>query len=112
MLEVERGIIDREEAIGIDVAAPATKLDAALAENGPTLAAAEARWEAEKELVAPILELRARLRGEGVALDAAAEAPAAAEPAMAEAGDAGRRRRRRAAAAARTATRTSPSCAG
>ncbi len=81
MLEVEEGIIGREAAIGIDVEARRAKLEAALAENGAALEAAEARWEAERELVARILELRARLRGEGVALDAAAEAPA--EPAMA-----------------------------
>ena len=88
MLDVERGIIDREAAIGIDVAARLAKLDAAVAENEAALEAAEARWEAEKELVGRILELRARLRGEGVALDAAAERPGGA-------GD-GRSRRREA----------------
>ena len=84
MLEVESGIIDREAAIGIDVEARRAKLAAAVDENTPRLEAAEARWEAERALVAQILELRARLRGEGVPLDA----PAEAEPALAEAGEA------------------------
>ena len=85
MLEVEAGIIDREGAIGIDVEARRAKLAAAQDENAPRLEAAEVRWEAERGLVEQILELRARLRGEGVPLDAAAEAPP--EPALAEAGD-------------------------
>ena len=85
MLEVEAGIIDREGAIGIDVEARRAKLAAAQDENAPRLEAAESRWEAERGLVGQILELRARLRGEGVPLDAAAEAPP--EPALAEAGD-------------------------
>jgi type VI secretion system protein VasG len=84
MLEVEQGIIAREEAIGLDAAARRARLDAALAENAPLLEAAEARWAEERELVQQILALRARLRGEGVPLDAAAEAPAEpAEPATA-----------------------------
>ena len=108
MLEVESGIIAREEAIGLDAADRRARVDTALAEIGPMIEAAEARWTEERELVAQILDLRARLRGEGVALDAAAEAPAP-EPAMAEAerqrpaARASRRRRR-----LRTATPTSP----
>jgi type VI secretion system protein VasG len=86
MIEVEDGILQREEAIGLDVAARRTRLDAASTETEAALAAAEARWERERELVAQVLELRARLRGEGVPLDAAAEAsePAAAEAASAD----------------------------
>lgn len=72
-LEVEQGIIGREAAIGIDVADRQARVDAGLAETETTLAAAQARWDREKALVAEILHLRAKLRGEGVPLDAAAE---------------------------------------
>ncbi|HRO11421.1 MAG TPA: type VI secretion system ATPase TssH, partial [Amaricoccus sp.] len=84
MLEIQKGIIDREAAIGIDVEARRAKLEAAVEENTPRLEAAEARWEAERALVTQILDLRARLRGEGVPLDA----PAEPEPALAGVGDA------------------------
>jgi type VI secretion system protein VasG len=70
-LEVERGIIGREAAIGIEVTHRQARVDAGLAEMETALAAAQERWEREKTLVAEILELRARLRGEGVRLDAA-----------------------------------------
>ncbi|WP_292665929.1 type VI secretion system ATPase TssH, partial [Mesorhizobium sp.] len=72
-LEVESGIIGREAAIGIDVADRQARVDAGLAETETALAAAQARWDREKALVAEILDLRAKLRGEGVPLD---EAPA------------------------------------
>ncbi|PDQ19823.1 type VI secretion system ATPase TssH [Mesorhizobium sanjuanii] len=68
-LDVERGIIGREAAIGIEVTDRQARVEAGLAETEGTLAAAQARWEREKALVADILELRARLRGEGVPLD-------------------------------------------
>ena len=80
-LEVERGIIGREAAIGIEVTDRQARVEAGLAETEATLAAAEARWEREKALVAEILELRARLRGEGVPLDAAATPEADTETA-------------------------------
>lgn len=69
-LEVEHGIIGREAAIGIEVAERQARVDTGLAETEVTLAAAQQRWDREKALVAEILELRARLRGEGVPLDA------------------------------------------
>lgn len=78
-LEVERGIIGREAAIGIEVTDRQARVEAGLAETETTLAAAEGRWGREKALVAEILELRARLRGEGVQLDTAATAEADAE---------------------------------
>jgi type VI secretion system protein VasG len=68
-LEVERGIIGREAAIGIEVNDRQARVDTGLAETEVTLAAAQERWDREKALVAEILELRARLRGEGVPLD-------------------------------------------
>lgn len=78
-LEVESGIIGREAAIGIEVVDRKARVEAGLAETEVTLAAAEERWEREKALVAEILELRARLRGDGVPLDEAATAEAHAE---------------------------------
>lgn len=69
-LEVEEGIIGREAAIGIEVADRQARVEAGLAETETTLAAAQARWDREKALVAEILDLRAKLRGEGVPLDA------------------------------------------
>ncbi|KQV01639.1 ClpV1 family T6SS ATPase [Mesorhizobium sp. Root102] len=69
-LEVERGIIGREAAIGIEVNDRQARVDTGLAETEVALAAAQQRWDREKALVAEILELRARLRGEGVPLDA------------------------------------------
>ncbi|TGV91502.1 hypothetical protein, partial [Mesorhizobium sp. M2E.F.Ca.ET.154.01.1.1] len=45
------------------------RVDTGLAETEITLAAALQRWDREKAFVAEILELRARLRGEGVPLD-------------------------------------------
>ncbi|BAB49489.1 type VI secretion system ATPase TssH [Mesorhizobium japonicum] len=69
-LEVEEGIIGREAAIGIEVVDRQARVEAGLAETETTLAAAQARWDREKALVAEILDLRAKLRGEGVPLDA------------------------------------------
>lgn len=84
-LEVERGIIGREAAIGIEVADRQARVETGLAESEAALAAAQQRWDREKALVAEILELRARLRGEGVPLDAAATDEAEAETATADA---------------------------
>ncbi|WP_434725269.1 type VI secretion system ATPase TssH [Mesorhizobium sp. RIZ17] len=78
-LEVESGIIGREAAIGIDVADRQARVDAGLAETETSLAAAQARWDREKALVTEILDLRAKLRGEGVPLDEAPAEEAAAE---------------------------------
>ncbi|TGT67763.1 ATP-dependent Clp protease ATP-binding subunit [bacterium M00.F.Ca.ET.159.01.1.1] len=78
-LEVEKGIIGREAAIGIEVAERRARVDAGLAETETALAAAQARWDREKALVSEILDLRAKLRGEGVPLDEAAAEEAAAE---------------------------------
>ncbi|MBP7241234.1 type VI secretion system ATPase TssH [Amaricoccus sp.] len=82
-LEVEQGIIAREDAIGIDTGERAPRVAAGLAEVDEALAAAEIRWEAERALVTEILALRAKLRGEGAPLDAPAD-ETAPEPATAE----------------------------
>ncbi|RUU46827.1 type VI secretion system ATPase TssH [Mesorhizobium sp. M6A.T.Ce.TU.002.03.1.1] len=84
-LEVERGIIGREAAIGIEVTDRQARVDVGLAETEGTLAAAQERWDREKALVGEILELRARLRGEGVPLDAVESPEAVVETAGADA---------------------------
>ena len=68
-LEIEEGIIAREEAIGIDVSERREGVEASLVDAHTALDAANLRWEAEKEMVAEILDLRAQLRGLGAALD-------------------------------------------
>jgi len=82
-LEVEQGIIGREAAIGIDVAERQARVETGLAETASSLTAAQARWDREKALVSEILDLRARLRGDGVPLDAVE-----GEEAATDAGDA------------------------
>ncbi|HUF57461.1 MAG TPA: AAA family ATPase, partial [Thermohalobaculum sp.] len=72
-LEVELGIIGREAAIGIDTAERAGRVETDMAETDARLAEARERWEREKALVAEILGLRARLRGEAVDPDAGTE---------------------------------------
>ena len=83
-LEVELGIIGREEAVGVlteDRRASATeKLEA----EQTRLAGLEERWQTEKGLVDQILEIRAKLRGrthavEGTASDLEQAAEATAE---------------------------------
>lgn len=68
-LEVEQGIISREEAIGIEVTERKAEVEAALAKAATELDAAKARWEAEKALVDEVLSLRATLRGAGQPVD-------------------------------------------
>ncbi|PWJ16575.1 type VI secretion system ATPase TssH [Jannaschia seohaensis] len=72
-LEIEEGIIEREEAIGIDVAERKAEVTAGLAEAKAALEAATARWEEEKAMVAGILDLRAQLRRAGASLDETGE---------------------------------------
>jgi len=64
-LETELAIIEREQAVGIEVdaraAAAAEKLDSERAQ----LTELESRWQTEKDLVERILELRRTLRGPG-----------------------------------------------
>jgi len=77
-LDTELEIIGREKTVGVEVSAreqlATEKLDAEKAR----LAELDARWNAEKELVGKILELRAKLRSAGHAVDKAGEAPAEA----------------------------------
>ncbi len=72
-LQTELQVIGREAAIGLDTAARETEARAALASTQAELAGLEARWAAEKSLVARVLSLRASLRegaSDGAARDA------------------------------------------
>ena len=48
-LEVEHGIIGREGAIGIEVGERKARVEGSLGETDTALAAAQARWDKEKE---------------------------------------------------------------
>ena len=61
-LETERQIIDREGAIGIEVADRARSVDEALERERSRLSELQGAWAREKELVDEILALRAKLR--------------------------------------------------
>ena len=67
-LETELEIIARETAVGVDAGARQDTAEAALAVQKEVLAGLDARWEAEKALVDPLLEKRATLR-DGTAAD-------------------------------------------
>jgi len=85
-LTIEQGIILREEAIGIEVADRRATVEAGLAEASAAMDAATVRWEAEKTLVADILDLRAQLRRLGAAVDETGDlGDAEPEPAEAQA---------------------------
>jgi type VI secretion system protein VasG len=61
-LEIERDIIAREAAVGVDIKDRGDKVEAALAADKETLVVLEKRWELEKALVDKILGLRGQLR--------------------------------------------------
>lgn len=81
-LETELEIISREDAIGVDVSARLNNARQLLSAERERLAGLEARWNEEKALVEPILQLRSKLRAGGKPVDveavdeAMAEAPA------------------------------------
>ena len=62
-LETETGIIQREKAIGIDVATREAHCAELLGKEHERLTALEKRWSDEKTLVDQLLDLRAKLRG-------------------------------------------------
>lgn len=80
-LEIEAGIIEREEAIGIEVTDRKAEVENALAEVQTDLDKANERWAAEKALVAEILDLRHQLRRAGAALDDTGAEPGEADEA-------------------------------
>lgn len=86
-LETERRIIEREAAVGIEVAARLAHVDEALREQRERQDALERDWSAERELVDRILELRATLRdgsGEQTEADAIRKRLAALQAELAE----------------------------
>jgi type VI secretion system protein VasG len=79
-LTTELEIIDRDESAGMDVGDRRAAISALKAEEQVRLDSLTARWEAEKAVVADILEMRAKLREGGAPVDAAdADSEAAAE---------------------------------
>jgi type VI secretion system protein VasG len=90
-LETELTIINREAAVGVDIAERRSDADAKLAREREELTRLEERWESEKDLVDRILDLRANLRGpigkvEGTQTDLEQAADAAAEQASVDSG--------------------------
>jgi type VI secretion system protein VasG len=82
-LEVERGIIAREGAIGIDTAKRSALVEQQLSAERARLDKLQGRWQAEKALVDKLLDLRSKLReglapveGTGSKLEKGAEAEA------------------------------------
>jgi type VI secretion system protein VasG len=68
-LETEKGILSRETDTGIDHQARVAEIDAMLAKEKEMLAGLEKHWNDEKERVARILDLRAKLRAGGIGPD-------------------------------------------
>jgi type VI secretion system protein VasG len=69
-LNVELEIIGRETAVGMETAQRLADATEKLQAEQVRLAALEDRWQKEKTLVDQVLELRAKLRGDGGAVDA------------------------------------------
>ena len=72
-LATELEIIARDETAGYDVAARREAVSAAKVAEEARLADLDARWEAEKAIVADILDLRAKLREGGGTVDSATD---------------------------------------
>ena len=94
-LNTELDIIGRDETAGYDVGERRADIEAQRAEEEERLVGLKANWEAEKALVAEIIDLRAKLRSagqpveethtpEGIAADEAAETEVPADVAMTE----------------------------
>jgi len=71
-LDVEVGVLTREQAVGLDHAVRLAEIESKLATEHAELAKLEAHWAEEKELVSRVLDLRAKLRNAGVSPDVAA----------------------------------------
>ncbi|WP_257389092.1 type VI secretion system ATPase TssH [Tahibacter caeni] len=84
VLRTEQGIIEREDAVGLDVAERRERCETQLAAELEREQGLRARWEQENELATRLLDLRTRLRELAAAAKAAQEsggaetAPAAA----------------------------------
>ncbi|WP_313916586.1 type VI secretion system ATPase TssH [Tahibacter sp.] len=80
VLRTEQGIIEREDAVGVDVAQRRERCEARLAQELEREQTLKQRWEQENELATRLLDLRARLRELAAAAKAdkeSAENPAA-----------------------------------
>ncbi len=79
--DTELEIIGRDETAGLDVTERRAAIQHAKAAEAERLAGLEARWETERALVEEILEMRAKLREGGGAVEGpeAAEAPEGSE---------------------------------
>ena len=73
-LEIELEIIGREKAVGIDTTKREDAANEKLAAERERLQTLEARWNAEKELVEKILDLRGKLREGGKPVDSTSSA--------------------------------------
>ncbi|WP_334189584.1 type VI secretion system ATPase TssH [Noviherbaspirillum sp.] len=78
-LETELEIIARETAVGVDTKSRQSVAEEKLDAERTRLADLETRWNAEKELVTRILELRGKLRTVTGKVEGAADAPVAEE---------------------------------
>jgi len=74
-LETEKGIVEREQAIGLDHEARLAELGETLKKDRALLVDLEKHWEDEKQRVTRILDLRAKLRAAGVSPEVAVAAP-------------------------------------
>jgi type VI secretion system protein VasG len=74
-LEVEAAIIAREAQVGMDTGDRGTEVDALITSARSELDAAKVRWDSEKMLVDEVLDLRAKLRAEGLPVDETADPP-------------------------------------
>ena len=94
-LTTELEIIGRDETAGYDVGERRANIETRIAEEKQRLTGLKANWDAEKALVAEIIELRAKLRAagqpvedthtrEGIAADEAAETEVPADSAMSD----------------------------
>src|SRR3954463_2790139 len=72
-LETEQEILKRESSVGMDHTPRLTEIKDNLAKQRAELAELEKHWDEEKKVVAKILELRARLRAAGSAVDSKPE---------------------------------------
>jgi type VI secretion system protein VasG len=77
-LEIEKGILDRETATGLDHQARVAELGDKLGKEKDELTRVEKHWNEEKELVGKILDLRSKLRAGGIGPDDALKASSAA----------------------------------
>lgn len=78
--EVELKIIGRETAIGIDGSEREKEINEELATETLRREELQVRWDKEKDLVDRVLKMRATLRGDGGAIEDAAESEATDEP--------------------------------